>query len=259
MIVRDGLAARTGAPFWRWTPLPVQNCNPGNALAVDKTYLHALLEEHVILPCERGVVALITIDRMETPNSGKRNFTCGNLWAPDPGRVPDSDHTQLLITSGGAMATGQYNDQGLWIPFTAWECQMQYEAVSMGQMNAWGLWVPHPPVQEEWGIYLDAADPVMIASSFLENVIAPSQTDSYSADATGNNLSLGQSSSIEGISMGESGLDTVPPIANTPADNVICEQAMHDGTVTNAYIRTICIILRAKKWWQDKICSPYFW
>jgi hypothetical protein len=49
MLEGDGLAARTGSPFWRWMPLPMQNCNPGCAL--DKKHLHALLERRVIIPC----------------------------------------------------------------------------------------------------------------------------------------------------------------------------------------------------------------
>jgi hypothetical protein len=57
-------------------PLPVQNCNPGNALALDKTYLHALLEEHVVIPCKRGVVALIS-------HAGQHISSI--VWAPDPG------------------------------------------------------------------------------------------------------------------------------------------------------------------------------
>ena len=54
-------------------------------------------------------------------------------------------------------------------------------------MNVWGLWVPSPLQQVhegERGIYLDTANPVMIASSFLENDIAPSQAGSYSAAPT---------------------------------------------------------------------------
>ena len=58
------------------------------------------------------------------------------------------------------MATGQYNDWDLWIPFTKCEYNMQYEPVSMGQLNAWGLWIPYPQQQVhggERGLYLDTA------------------------------------------------------------------------------------------------------
>ena len=101
-------------------------------------------------------------------------------------------------------------------------------------------------------------NPVMIASSFLENDIAPSQAGSYSAVPTGNNLSLGQGSSIADISMEESGLDTVLPLANTPTDNVICEQAMHDRTITDAYIRAICILPCEKNGGKTKFATHIF-
>ncbi len=43
MLADDGLAVRTGTPFWRLTLLPMQNCNLGCAL--DKKHLHALLKD----------------------------------------------------------------------------------------------------------------------------------------------------------------------------------------------------------------------
>ncbi len=115
MIVSDGSAARTGAPFWWWMPLPMQNCNPGGAL--DKTYLHALLERRVMIPFHRCVGAFPPIDVICIINSDRRQFTCNDLWAPDPGRVPDIGLIHQLIASRGVMITGQFSEGGLWVPF----------------------------------------------------------------------------------------------------------------------------------------------
>ena len=89
MLAGDGLAARTGTPFWRWMPLPMQNCNPGCAL--DKKHLHALLERRVIIPCRHCVLWCTPIDEMSIVNPGQRQPTSNDLWAPDPGSVPNID------------------------------------------------------------------------------------------------------------------------------------------------------------------------
>ena len=97
MLAGDGLAVRTGTPFWRWMPLPMQNCNLGCAL--DKKHLHALLERRVIIPCRHCVLWCPPIDEMSITNPGRRQPTCNDLWAPDPGRVLDIDLLHQFLAS----------------------------------------------------------------------------------------------------------------------------------------------------------------
>jgi hypothetical protein len=97
MLTDDGLAARTGTPFWWWMPLPMQNCNLGCAL--DKKLLHALLERRVIIPCRHCVLWCPPIDEMSIINPGRRQPTCNDLWAPDPGRVLHIDLLHQFLAS----------------------------------------------------------------------------------------------------------------------------------------------------------------
>ena len=86
MLAGDGLAARTGTPFWRWMPLPMQDCNPGCAL--DKNNLHVLLERRVMIHRGDSVFVRSSIDTMFMVHTGQHQLISSKLWAPDPGGVP---------------------------------------------------------------------------------------------------------------------------------------------------------------------------
>lgn len=75
----------------------MQNCNLGCAL--DKKHLHALLERRVIIPCRHCVLWCPPIDEMSITNPGRRQPTCNDLWAPDPGRVLDIDLLHQFLAS----------------------------------------------------------------------------------------------------------------------------------------------------------------
>jgi hypothetical protein len=115
MLVDDSLTTRTGTAFLRWMPLPMQNRIPGCAL--DKKHLHALLERGVIIPYRHCVFWCPPIDEMRIANPGQRQPTCNDLWAPDPGRVPDigllhqflaSSNTPTITIAGDSVQTDEH-------------------------------------------------------------------------------------------------------------------------------------------------------
>ena len=82
MVVSDGLAVKTGALFWRWMPLPSQDCTPGSAL--DQNNLHVHFRGHVDIYI-RDTCMLMHHSLDNTIIAHADQHISSIAWAPDPG------------------------------------------------------------------------------------------------------------------------------------------------------------------------------
>jgi hypothetical protein len=197
VLASNGLAARTGTPFWRWMPLPMQICNPGCAL--DRNHPRPLLERRVIISCGHCVLWCPPIDEMSIVNPGRRQSTYNDLWAPDPGREqaidflhqsrPSSSKSTVMI-AGDSVQT-QHNPEAMqsfgngmqgenYLDRPRKEDRMLSNgrnasngtiSMSKGQIDWRGLWVPFNSQQstglmDERGLWVSyyTASPAMISA-----------------------------------------------------------------------------------------------
>jgi hypothetical protein len=76
------LVAQARGPFWRWSPLPSQDCTPESAL--DQNNLHAHFRGHVVI-YTRDTCMLMhhSLDNTIIAHAGQHISSIA--WAPDPG------------------------------------------------------------------------------------------------------------------------------------------------------------------------------